>query len=237
MVHNGLLQPVVVRPKGADFELVAGERRWRAAQLAQIKVLPAIIRDADEEEVLELALIENLQREDLNAIDRARAYLDLHARFDMSHDEIARRMGETRSNVANYIRLLELDDDTLHLVRDGAISMGHARCLLGVADQKRRAHIVAKIRDDAWSVRQTEWFVQSQNGEPGKGEPTAPQIGPKHAQRDVIHDLERRLTEAVGLRVRIMESRRKNHGRIVVEYNSLDDFERISGVLGLEHSE
>lgn len=223
---DGLLQPIVVRPDGDRYELVAGERRWRAAQLAELKVIPAFIRDVTPTQSLALALVENIHREDLNPVERARAYAELYHRFGLSHDQIAEQMGEDRSTVVNYLRLLDLPDAVLDFIADGRMSPGHARAVLSLADSQARSDLARRIVKENWSVRQAEAHVQEKREQAGGR-------GSRGGARPVISDLERRLTEGLMLRVRIVESRRKNTGRVVIEYYSLDDFDRIMKQLGL----
>lgn len=223
--ERGTLQPVLVRRTVRGYELIAGERRWRAARLAGLETIPAIVRDATEEERLELALIENLHRENLNPVERARAYLEIKHRFNVAIDDIAGRVGDDRATVANYIRLLDLPDDVLALLADGRLSMGHGRAILGVVDAAVRSRLAAQIASEGWSVRQAEARVRELAG--GTKVPSSP---PKRA---TVSDVEQRLARAVGTRVLIKEGRRKNSGRITIEYYSLDDFERIVGRLGL----
>lgn len=228
--NNGALQPIVVRPAGDGYQLVAGERRWRAAQLAKLETLPAIVRETTDNELLELALIENVQREDLNAIERAQAYLNLARQFQLTHDEIARRLGEDRSNVSNYIRLLDLDDDILDFVRKGRLTMGHARSLLAVADTARRSNLARQAADEGWSVRAMEEQVKAVSGQSTVARAAAKAV----MSRPLIADWERRLSEALGLRVRIVEGRRQNAGRVIIEYHGVDDFDRVTGRLGVQ---
>jgi len=224
--ERGTLQPVLVRRTARGYELIAGERRWRAARLAGLATIPAIIRDANEEERLELALIENLHRENLNPVERARAYLEIKHRFNVAIDDIAGRVGDDRATVANYIRLLDLPDDVLAMLADGRLSMGHGRAILGVVDAAVRSRLAAQIATQGWSVRQAEARVR-ELASGGTRTTSLP------AKRATVSDVEQRLARAVGTRVLIKEGRRKNSGRITIEYYSLDDFERIVGRLGL----
>lgn len=228
--QDGMLQPVVVRRAGNDYELVAGERRWRAAQLAGMQLIPAFVRDVDSRTQFELALIENLQREDLNPVERARAYSELAMTHGLSHEQIAKRVGDDRSNVSNYLRILDLDDDSLAKVASGELQMGHARSLLGLGDVTQRAALVRRIISERWSVRQVEEFVRGAT----RGASSAPTAPPAQSkQRPVIADLEQRLSDVLGLRVRIKESRRRGSGRVMIEYHSFDDFDRIAQRLGM----
>lgn len=223
---DGLLQPIVVRPDGDRYELVAGERRWRAAQMAEMKTMPAFIREVTPTQSLALALVENIHREDLNPVERARAYAELYHRFGLSHDQIAEQMGEDRSTVVNCLRLLDLPDAVLEFIADGRMSPGHARAVLSLADSQARTDLARRIVKENWSVRQAEAHVQEKREQAGGR-------ASRGGARPVISDLEHRLTEGLMLRVRIVESRRKNTGRVVIEYYSLDDFDRIMKQLGL----
>lgn len=224
--RSGVLQPIVVRQKDDHYELVAGERRLRAAQMAGLESLPAIIRTADDATMLELALVENLQREDLNAVDRAKAYLEMATRFGLNHDEIGAKVGEDRTTVANYIRLLDLANEILDMVADGRLSMGHARSLLAVGNPHTRISLAEQAVRDGWSVRTMEERVRGGGQNKTETSPAAP-------ARPVISDLESRISAAMGLRVRIVERRGKHRGRVIVDYHTLDDFERIVARLGL----
>jgi ParB family chromosome partitioning protein len=228
IARRGTLQPVVVRKVADGYELVAGERRWRAAEIAGLKSIPAVVRQAADGELLELALIENLQREDLNALERARAYLELKTRLNIDNNGLAARIGEDRTTVANYLRILDLSDDILDLLVAGTIEMGHARALLGLPDPKSRSALARKIADEGWPVRRVEQHIREQAAR----KPSQP--AGEAAPRPAISDLEQRLSETLGLRVRIRERSRKNTGRIIIEYYSLDDFEYVTSRLGLK---
>jgi ParB family transcriptional regulator, chromosome partitioning protein len=224
--ERGTLQPIVVRPAAGGYELVAGERRLRAAKIAGVLDLPAIVRSTGDDEMLELALIENIQRADLNAVERGRAYRALHETYGLSHDEIAKKMGEDRATVTNYIRLLGLPEEILGLVADGSVSMGHARALLGCVDLKTQLSLVSRLLREGWSVRRVEKEI---------AEPRAAEAGaPKDRQvRPAVKDLEDRMSAAIGARVRVHEGRRRHSGKIIIEYANLDDFQRIAAALGV----
>ncbi len=224
--RSGVLQPIVVRQKGDHYELVAGERRFRAAEIAGLESLPAIIREADDATMLELALVENLQREDLNAVDRAKAYLEMTTRFGLNNDEIGARVGEDRTTVANYVRLLDLSNEILDMVADGRLSMGHARSLLAIGSPRTRLSLAEQAVRDGWSVRTMEERVRG-------GRQNKTETSPAVPVRPVISDLESRISASLGLRVRIVERRGKHRGRVIVDYHTLDDFERIVARLGL----
>ncbi len=229
MADRGTLQPIVVRPTASGFELVAGERRWRAAKLAGLATIPAISRQIAESDRLELALIENLHRENLNPIERAQAYLEIKTRLNVGNEELADRINEDRATVANYIRILDLPDDVLAMLADGRLSMGHGRALLGIGDPRLRSRVAQQAFSGGWSVRQTEAAVRESAA--GKA------ARPTPAKRAAVSDVERQLTAAVGTRVAIREGRKRNSGRITVEYYSLDDFERIITRLGVQPEE
>ncbi len=225
---KGALQPIVVRPVEGGYELVAGERRLRAAALARLDSIPAIVWAVKDEDLLELALIENIQRADLNPIDRARAYRTLQDRYKLSHDEIGRKMGEDRATVSNYIRILDLCDDVLKVVVSGQLGIGHAKALLGVKDSNIQIKLAGQAIRSGWSVRQTEAAASA--GKPGNKALSAPE---KDA-RPSVRDMEERLTRVLGRRVLIKEGRKRHTGRLVLEYYGLEDFDRLIGMLGVQ---
>ncbi len=228
---NGLIQPIIARRDGDGYQIVAGERRWRAARRAGRETIPVIVRDATDEQMLELALIENLQRQDLNAIDRARAYRRYCSHFGLAPEQVAAKMGEDRTTVVNYLRLLDLEDDIQEQVASGTISMGHARCLLGIQSGPKRRNIVRAILDHQLSVRATEEMVRK---EKAKGDAAAAASPPPAARKSAhLQDVERRFEDALKTKVFIKESRKKHRGRIVIEYYTLDDFDRVASMLGV----
>ena len=229
--HSGLLQPVAVRSKGGHFEIIAGERRWRAAESLGMTEIPVIVRDASDEEMLELALVENVQREDLNAIERAKAYSRLCSRFGRKPEEIGACLGEDRTTVINYLRLLDLSEPIQGLVGQSRLSMGHARCLLGVSDEGRRLQLAEAVGNNQLSVRALEEIVRREKTRRGE---SGPKVGKREeAVSAHLHDLEERFEEVVKTKVKIQEGKRKGAGRIVIEYYSLDDFDRIAKLLGV----
>jgi ParB family chromosome partitioning protein len=241
--RNGVIQPIVVRPAAADsfgpsgnlfkYELIAGERRWRAAQVAGLADVPAIIRDADENEVLELALVENIHREDLNAIDRAMAYQQLVVRFGLSPEQVGERTGEDRATVSNYVRLLELPTEVQDMVSSNLLSMGHARALLGIDDDDSRMRLAKDVVLKSMSVRALEDAVRQERPA------DAPARGGRRRQekRPLIRDLERRFSETLQAKVSIVEGRSRGQGRIVIEYHSIDDFDRICEAVGIRQAD
>lgn len=229
--RNGMLQPISVRPLGDGYQIIAGERRWRAALSLGLSHVPVIVREASNEQMLELALIENIQREDLNAIDRARAYRRYCKTFGVKVEDVAERVGEDRSTVANYVRLLELPDEVQEMVAKGDIAMGHARCLLGIADSSRRIQLATAVVGNQLSVRALEELVRRERTR-GSGEAdtqgTAVRTVSPH-----LADMQRRFEETVRTKVVIKEGKRKGTGRIVIEYHSLDEFDRLASMLGV----
>jgi len=245
IARNGLVQPLVVRPvrNGRDaaqstlqYELIAGERRWRASRAAGLASVPAIIREADDEKALELSLIENLQREDLNAIDRAEAYARYCREFGLKPEEVASRLHEDRTTVVNYMRLLELPAPVKECVARGTLSMGHARAILGAADEKERIELARVTEANGLSVRALEELVrrrkvgQPLDSQPARGAPAAG--GKREVSAHLLH-LQTQFQQALGTKVLIRPSRGKGRGKIIVEYYSLDDFDRIMARLGV----
>ncbi len=225
----GLLQPIVVRARGGRNQIIAGERRWRAAKHIGLERVPVIVREATDEQMLELALIENIQREDLNAIDRARAYRQFCTRFSVKPEEVATRLGEDRTTVVNYLRLLDLSEPIQRLVRDGAIGMGHARCLLGISDEARRMDLAESVVHSQLSVRALEEIIRREK----KRDRSTQDVAAVELRSAHVRDLQRRFEEAVKTKVTIRPGKRKGTGRIVIEYYSLDDFERIATLLNV----
>ena len=223
--EQGIIQPLIVRKNGIGFELIAGERRWRAAQLAGLLEIPIIVRDADDRAVLELALIENLQRENLNPIEEALGYSQLIEQFQLKQEEAATKVGKSRAVVTNALRLLKLAPELQTLIRDGRLSVGHAKVILGLAtagEQKLAADCVLK---NSLNVRQTEELVaQLQNG---KARPATPP-----AVRDAhIGDLENKLRERFGTKVQLRY--RQGKGSLDIRFFNDDDLERILKILGV----
>ena len=220
IARNGVLQPIIVREDPEGYQLIAGERRWRAAREAGLPTVPAIVRLASDKESLELALIENLQRRDLNPIEEAKAYKELIERFALTQDEAATRVGKKRSSVANILRLLDLPADIQRFVSRGTLSMGHARALLALQDRTRQRRLAARVQHEELSVRQTERLVaELLNRKRPKPKEHTPK--PPH-----ILDLEGKLRAALGTRVTILEGK-ADRGRILIEYFSEDDFHRV----------
>ncbi len=226
--EQGIIQPLIVRKNGDGFELIAGERRWRAAQIAGLTEIPIIVREADDRAVLELALIENLQRENLNAIEEALGYSQLIEQFQLKQEEAAVKVGKSRAVVANALRLLKLAPEIQTLIRDGRLSVGHAKVILGLptgAEQKLAAECVL---EKALNVRQTEELVaQWQTGKNASSKPaSAPQI------RDAnIGDLENKLRERFGTKVQLRY--RQGKGSLDIRFFNDDDLERVLKIIGI----
>ncbi len=222
--RQGLLQPILVRPTGAGkFEIVAGERRWRAAQAAQLHEVPVLIRELSDEEAFEIALVENIQRQDLNAIEEAEGYKRLIEDYGHTQDEIGRIVGKSRSHIANLIRLLDLPEDVRTLVIEAKISMGHARALLTADDPSALAREVVRA---GLSVRQVENLAKGKSA----SKPAAPSK-PKVQRNADIEALERQLSEQLGLRVRL--DSHGESGQLTLHYSDLDQLDmlcqRLSG--------
>ena len=219
---NGLIQPILVRSMGSGFQLIAGERRLRASQMAGLETISAIVREASEEEMLEWSLVENIHRADLNAVERARAYQQYMTRFSLTQEQVASRLGEDRSTIANYVRLLELSSELQEMLIEGCISMGHAKALLGVASKTERKNLALLTVEKNWSVRQLERFLTDQK------KTKADTSHESESQDAHIRELEQELTRSIGTKVNIHPSKRKpHHGKVVIEYYTLDDYDRI----------
>jgi len=229
----GVLQPVVVRAVADDrFELVAGERRWRAAQLVGMRMIPALVRQTDDQGALEQAIVENLHRQDLNPLEEAAAYRELSADFGLTQDEVARRVGKSRSAVANVLRLLQLAPAVQRLLAGGELSAGHARALLGLDDEAAQIALAERVLDQELSVRQTEELVrgsllggrpESSGGSRGSGK----SVGALEAQ--VL------LEERLETRVEVVEAGRG--GRLVIRFADGEDLERLLDLIGVDADE
>ena len=229
--QSGLMQPIMVRPRAGGFELIAGERRWRAAKLIGMTVIPAVVRSLSDQDAAELALVENIQREDLNPMERAFALQRLAGEFSMTHQQIAERVGLDRASVSNLLRLADLDPVTADLIRTGKLSQGHGKALLAVHDLGRRADLAAKSLAGDWSVRELERQAQrlssggaTQNRSSSAEEPSARQAN--------VADLERQLSEHLGTRVTIQLGRKKGSGRLSIDFFSLDQFDGVMQKIG-----
>ena len=214
--EKGILQPLVVRRKGDRYELIAGERRWRAAQKAGIKEVPVLVKDVSESELLELSLIENIQRENLNPIEEAEAYKGLAEQFRLTQEDISQKVGKDRATVANALRLLRLPADIKQSLAEGKVSVGHARAFLGLDSPDKQRAVWRKVLAGGLSVRQTENLIKRLRPKsPGGPLKSTSEWGP------LVEELQRSL----GTRVRIVG--RKKRGRIEIDYYSPEELERI----------
>jgi len=224
--EKGVIQPLIVRPSKRTegrFEIVAGERRWRACQMAQTHEVPVIVRDLDDIEVLEIAIIENIQRADLNAVEEAMGYRQLMDRFGHTQDKVAEALGKSRSHIANLLRLLQLPEEVLDHVRQGRISAGHARALITTENPARLAQ---EVIAGGLSVRETEKLAK-RTVDP----PTAPRKAGGAAEKDAdTRALEQDLSANLGMKVSIEHSV-DGSGRLVIGYRNLDDLDRLCGAL------
>lgn len=217
---NGIIQPLVVRRRAERYQLVAGERRWRAAKIAGIARVPAVIQEIPDDRLLEITLIENIQREDLNAIETAQAFDRLCRELHLNHEEVGRRTGKDRSTIANLIRLLQLPPDIQQLIAERRLSIGHARCLLTLPTADLQREVAEKSVAQGWSVRQVERLTQKMMED--RKPKALDEVQPDPNVKAAIAELER----VLGTKVRIIE-RAKQKGRIEIEYYSSDDLDRI----------
>jgi ParB family transcriptional regulator, chromosome partitioning protein len=224
--EHGVIEPILVRREGGSYRILAGERRWRAAQRAGLREVPAIVRDASEREAFELALVENLQREDLNAIEEAEAYEILLTDHSLTQDELAHRVAKDRSTIANALRLLRLPPSVREAVRDGQLDMGHARALLGLAGEEAIERAAQRVIREQLSVRATEALVRSLTTRAQK-----PAQGVNGKETPAIRDLTQRLQRRLGTRCRVLP-RSAVAGKLEVEYSSLEELDGILARIG-----
>ncbi len=218
--EHGVITPLIVAPiEDGRYKIIAGERRWRAARKAGLKKLPVVVKDLSKKEAAEIALIENLQREDLNIIEEAKGYESLKKEFSMTQEEIAKRVGKSRPVIANAIRLLALGEEIVNMLENGEISPGHGKVLLSVEDSKKRIELAKLCAEKGLSVRELEAAIKKLD---------APEK-PKKEKDINIAALEARLTETIGRKVKISGS--ANKGRLTIEYTSLDDLNNLSDIL------
>ena len=222
---TGLIQPIVVRKAGDRYELIAGERRWRAARVAGLETIPVFIRDVDSFTQAQMALVENIQRENLNPIDRAQAYRSLMTQLGLTQAELAGRMGEDRSTVANHLRLLELPESVRKLVGEGRLSLGHAKIIAGLSDVLEQQRLANLVITQELSVRNLEKLIQ-------EGEQAKPAMKPSTAPSAHTQDLEKNISRQLGLRVQV-KSKKKGTGSLVLHYASLDQFDELMTRMGV----
>jgi ParB family chromosome partitioning protein len=228
---NGLIQPILLRKTETGFQVIAGERRLRASKLAGLEKINALVRDASDEEMLELALVENIHRANLNPIERALAYQRYQETFDLNQTETAKRLGEDRSVVANYLRLLGLPKDVKEMLVSNELSMGHARAILALPTPDLQRKLAARAMTGRLSVREVEKLVR-RSLEGGSTEPKPAKVRPAN-----IIDLENKLRSVLGTKVQINARKNSKRGKIIIEYYSLDEFDRLTAKMGLEQGD
>lgn len=222
----GLLQPILVQDRKDHYEIIAGERRWRAAKLAGLKEIPVIVRDYSDQEIMEISLIENIQREDLNPIEEAQAYKRLLTEFNLKQDEVAERVSKSRTAVTNSIRLLKLSDEVQQMVIDDMISTGHARTLLAVEDKDEQYNLAQRIFDEKLSVRDVEKLVKNLH-KPEK----APKKTDNKTMEAIYQDIEEKLKQKLSTKV-IVTSKGEGAGKIEIEFYNNEDLDRILDMIG-----
>lgn len=219
----GLLQPILVQDRQTYYEIIAGERRWRAAKLAGLKEVPVIIKSFSEQEIVEISLIENIQREDLNPIEEALAYKRLLSEFHLTQDEVAERVSKSRTTVTNSMRLLKLDERVQQMIIDDMITTGHARALIGIEDKNVQYELAQKIFDEKLNVREVEKLVKNIQSPKPKKEPKKV----NESLELVYRDIEERLKQALGTKVSI-QPRENGAGKMEIEFFSHEELERIT---------
>ncbi len=230
---EGLLQPIVVRKTGDKYQLIAGERRWRAFQLLKIKTIPARVVEASNASSAALGLIENLQREGLNPIEEAYGYASLIRDFDLTQESAAERVGKGRASVANALRLLSLDGELQGYLSKGLLSVGHAKVLLGIEEHAQRAILARRVIEEGLSVRATEKLVLNHKaGAPAGGATTSPGRAVPPMEAAAIASIQKKLTSHLGARVAVKHTPKR--GRIVIEYSGNEDLQRLLEKIGIE---
>lgn len=228
---NGIIQPIIVRKNADGYEIIAGERRLRAAEMAGLETVPVLVRQATDKEMLELALVENIHRADLNPIERAKAYLNFINSFNLTQTEAAQRLGEDRSVISNYLRILDLPNEIKQMLAEGRLSMGHARAMLALPSDELRRKLANRAMAGRLSVREVERLVRKYLD----GKTETKEI--KKVKMAHIIDLERKLQSLLGTKVTIKANKRTPRGRIIIDYYSLDEFERLTEHMGLKNTE
>lgn len=228
---NGIIQPIIVRKSEGGYQIIAGERRFRAAEMAGLELVPVFVRQATDEEMLELALVENIHRADLNPIERAKAYQNFINSFNLTQTDAAKRLGEDRTVVANYLRILDLPVEIKTMLSEGQLSMGHARAILGLPSDDLRRKLANRAMAGRLSVREVERLVRKYLD--GK---TEQKVEKKEKLAHII-DLERQLQTILGTKVNIKANKRGQRGRIIIDYYSIDEFERLTERMGLTNAE
>lgn len=225
ILAHGVLEPIIVRPIEGRYEIVVGERRWRAAKLAGLESIPAAVRPLSDREAMEMALVENLQREDLNPIEEAEAYKRLMDEFELTQEQVADRVGKKRSTVANRLRLLEMEPELRAEVAAGRLSAGHAKALLAISSPRERAEVARRVIEEGWSVRAVEEY--SRQGDRKRSSSKRAVV--RKTRDPLLQDIEERLQRCLGTKVRVVG--RGQRGRIEIDYYSEDDMERILEII------
>lgn len=221
---HGVIQPIILTKRGKRYEIIAGERRWRASKLAGLTKIPAVIREYTDKEIMEVSLIENIQRQDLNPVEEALAFKNLIDEYKMKQDDLAERVSKSRSAITNALRLLKLDDKVKAMLAEGLISTGHARALLAVEDKNKQQTLAVKIFDEKLSVRETEKLIKQllDDKEPKKED--------KSSDKIIYKKLEDSLKSIIGSKVSI-KGRNNGKGKIEIDYYSIEELDRITELL------
>lgn len=222
---HGIIQPIMVRPSGEGYEIIAGERRWRAARRASLKQIPCIVRELTEEQNMLISIIENMQREDLNPMEEAEALNQMIARFGLTQEEISKSVGKSRPYITNSLRLLKLPSEIQEMVQQGDLTSGHARAIAGIKEEKRQLHLAHRVAKEGLSVRETEALANKENEGPDK----KPAKAKSRAKNHEITGMEEELKTALGTKVAINHGTRR--GKIEIEYYSREELERLLELL------
>jgi len=223
--EHGIIQPIILKKEGETYSIVAGERRWRAAKIAGIKEIPAIIMDLSDKEILEISLIENIQRQDLNPIEESIAYKKLIDEFNLTQEQLSNRIGKSRTSITNCLRLLNLDKRVQEYLIDGVITEGHGRAILSIEDKELQYKLSQSIIDEGLSVRETEKLIKNIITEKKNFQPEA------NAKNPYYIDIKDKLENLFGTKVLLMD--KKNKGKIEIEYYSKEDLQRILDILNI----
>jgi ParB family chromosome partitioning protein len=237
--QQGVLQPLIVRADDEGYIVIAGERRLRASRDAGLATVPCILREASQQQMVEWAMIENIQRADLNPLERAQAYQEYMDRFKLKQSEVAERLSQPRTTIANHLRILDLHEEVQQFIAEGLLTFGHAKVLAALSeDLSRQLRLARKIVGEGLSVRKLEETLQddpaAKTAKGKKGKTASRGSSEKPAY---VRDVEDQLTQRVGTKVAILPGKKKHQGRIVVDYYSLDDFDRIASLLGLDETD
>lgn len=224
--EHGVITPIIVKKLDTGFyQIVAGERRWRASKIAEAKTIPAIVRDMTKEEFYQISMIENLQRQDLNPVEEAKGYKRLMDEFNFTQETISKKLGKSRSSVANSLRILNLPKEIISLLENGRLSLGHAKVLLSCDDEKQQLALAAKAAEEGLSVREIEQILKAAEAQKPKAKPKKPDLNLKLA----LKAYEEKVTKGLGTKVRIAGN--KSKGKIEIEYYGTEDLERIVNLM------